>query len=208
MPSIDPAALGPVERYRLLIACVVPRPIAWVTTLDATGRVNAAPFSFFNGITASPPTVMIAIGHRDPPKDTLANLRASGEAVLQLPTPAQLDAVHQCGADYRSDCSEVELLGLGTSPSELVAPPRLHGCPVALECRLVQEVAVGEPAASACFLEILRAHVDPDVAAADGLPDPERLVTLARLGERAYLAAGDWTVRSRPKQVVPPEQRR
>lgn len=208
MPSIDPAALAPVDRYRLVIGCVVPRPIAWVTTLGASGVLNAAPFSFFNGVTARPPTVMISIGHREPPKDTLANLRASGEAVVQLPAPGQLDAVHQSGAEYRSSLSEAEVLGLATLPSEVVAPPRLAGCPIAFECRLVQEVPIGEPAASACFLEILRAHVDDAVAGADGLPDPERLVTLARLGERAYLAAGSWDVAHRDKQVLDADQRR
>jgi len=208
MSVIDPATLEAVDRYRLLIAAVVPRPIAWVTTRNAEGLVNLAPFSFFNGVTARPPTLMIAIGHRDPAKDTLANLRANGEAVVQLPRPTDIDAVHQSGAPYHQTVSEAEVLERELVASEVVAPPRLSGAPVAFECRMVQHTEVGDPPATCCFLEVLRCHVDDAVAAEDGLPDPHRLVTLARLGERSYLAAERWDVADRAKQVVPEELKR
>ncbi len=110
--SLDPRLLKPVDRYRLLVNAVVPRPIAWVTTVNAAGLVNLAPFSFFNGVTANPPVVQVCIAHRDPIKDTLANLRASGEAVVHLVRSERLDAMHASGAEYPSDISEADALGL------------------------------------------------------------------------------------------------
>lgn len=202
--SVDPAALAALDRYRLLIGSVVPRPIAWITTIDAAGRANLAPFSFFTGVTASPPTLAVAIAHREPEKDTLANLRLNGEAVVHLVPPALLEACHQSGAAYAHAVSEIAELGLATLPGEAVRPPRLAAAQVALECRLAQIIPVGEPATALCLLTVLRAHVDPAVAGADGLPDPHRLVAAARLGGRAYLAADAWPVRDLPAQVAPP----
>lgn len=202
MPVIDPNDLSPVDRYRLLIGCIVPRPIAWITSVDAVGTVNLAPFSFFNGVTSRPPTVQVSIGPREPVKDTLANVRAKGEAVIHLPWPGSVEAVHQSGAEYKHAVSESDQLGLATTPSEVVAPPRLVDAQIALECRLSQEVAIGEPAATVCFFEILRAHIADDLAGADGLPEAERLSTIARLGGRSYLDALDWRVVSLGKQQV------
>jgi flavin reductase (DIM6/NTAB) family NADH-FMN oxidoreductase RutF len=203
MAVIDPAALSPVARYRLLINTVVPRPIAWVSTVDTEGHHNLAPFSFFNGVTARPPTVMISIGAREPIKDTLANLRATGEAVVHLPPPELLEAVHQSGAEYRHGVSEAEQLGLELVASERVRPPRLAAAQVAFECRLVQEVAIGDPATAVCFLEVLLAHVADEVLAEDGLPDPGRMRSCARLGNRAYLSGQHWDLVELPAQAVP-----
>src|SRR5580700_11017396 len=111
MPGIDPADLAPRDRYRLLIGAVVPRPIAWVTSCDGGGLVNLAPFSFFNGVTATPPTVSIAIAYREPCKDTLANLRRSREAVVHLASPEQVREVHQSGGEYAASVSEAAELG-------------------------------------------------------------------------------------------------
>ena len=203
MRSIDPAALAAKDRYRLLIGAVVPRPIAWITTLGPTGVLNLAPFSFFNGVTASPPTLSVAIGHRDPVKDTLANLRASGEAVVHLAPPDQLPAVHQSGGEYAAAVSEVAELGLATVPSSVVAPARLACAQVAFECRLVREIPVGAPATALCLLEIVCAHLADGIVGADGLPDPHLLAAPARLGDRSYLAGEGWRVVDQAPQVVP-----
>jgi len=208
MPTIDPDDLDGLGRYRLLINSGVPRPIAWVTTVDAAGTVNLAPFSFFNGITAKPPMLVISVGHRDPPKDTVANLRARREAVVHLPGAGAMEAVHQSGAEYRSDISEAEELDVGSTPAERVTPPRIAGSPVAFECVLDQVVEVGAPPANLCILRILLAHIAEEIAGDDGLPDPQRHRTVARLGDRCYLAARDWSVASLPKQQLKPDQRR
>ena len=145
MTAIDPAALAAVDRYRLLINAVVPRPIAWITTMDAAGVVNLAPFSFFNGVTASPPTLQVCIAHRVPVKDTLANLRTTGEAVVHLVPGPSLEAMHRSGAEYPHEVSEVEVLGLAHRPAERIRGRVLADAAVAFECRLVQ-AQPGKPA--------------------------------------------------------------
>jgi flavin reductase (DIM6/NTAB) family NADH-FMN oxidoreductase RutF len=193
--------------YRWLIGCVVPRPIAWITTLSATGVVNLAPFSFFNGVTASPMVLSVAIAHRDPIKDTLRNLRATREAVVHIAPPARLADVHQSGGDYAADISEVDELQLPTVASVAVRPPRLAEAQVAFECRLLQEVPVGEPATTLCLLEVLHLHAADGILAPDGFPDPHKLSAPARLGNRSYLDGNGWTVIDRPLQQVPEEKR-
>jgi len=204
MTGIDPAALARKDRYRLLIGAVVPRPIAWITTVDAAGTVNLAPFSFFNGVTAHPLVLSVAIAHREPLKDTLRNLRASGEAVVQIAPPEQLRNVHQSGGEYGSTVSEAHELGLELLPSQHVRPPRLACAQVAFECRLLQEVPVGDPATSLCLLTAIHVHVAAAIAGADGLPDPHRLRAPARLGDRCYLGGEAWQVVDLPAQSVPP----
>ncbi|TVR12515.1 MAG: flavin reductase family protein [Planctomycetota bacterium] len=208
MAVIDPDTLERVANYRLLIGAVVPRPIAWITTVDAHGTVNLAPFSFFNGVTASPPTLMVSIGHRPQPKDTLANLRANGQAVVHLVPDALVAECHQSGGEYAPEVSETDVLGLALEPSLVVRPPRLQAADVAFECTLDQEVAVGDPPASVVFLRIVRAHIRDDLLQADGLPDPERVRALSRLGDRAYLRGSAWEVVHQEKQHVPEAQRR
>lgn len=151
---------------------------------------------------------MIAIGPRQPPKDTLANLRVRGEAVIHLVNDEHLEACHQSGGEYAADCSEVEQLQLATCPSERVSVPRLRDAAVAMECRLSQELPIGEPATTVVFCEILLLHLQSTVVDAAGWPDVERLRAVARLGERAYLQGREWSVRSLPKQEVPPALRR
>lgn len=199
---IDALALPPVDRYRLLIAAVVPRPIAWITTADAAGLVNAAPFSFFQGVTANPPTLSVCIAHREPAKDTLANLRATGEAVVHLVPPGGMDEANRCGASLPHDRSEVEMLGLATMPSQRVRPPRLACAQVAFECRLEREIPVGDPPTSLCLLAVLAVHVDPAVARPDGLPDPHLLRAAARLGGESWLSSDGWQVVDLPRPRV------
>ncbi len=203
MPSLDPSRLSHKDRYRLLINAIVPRPIAWITTRDAAGVVNLAPFSFFNGVCSQPPIVSVAIMGRTPPKDTLANLNANGEAVVHLVPAGELEHVHASGGEYAHAVSEADLLGLRLLPSSRVAPPRLAVAEVAFECRLHRIVEVGDPVVHLCLLEVVLAHMTETVAAADGIPDPQRMRAIARLGDRSYLAADSWAVRELPATVVP-----
>jgi flavin reductase (DIM6/NTAB) family NADH-FMN oxidoreductase RutF len=208
MATIDPATCSPLERYLLLIGTVVPRPIAWVSTIDDNGRPNLAPFSFFMGVTASPPTLAISIGHRPTPKDTLTNLRLNGQAVVHLVPPELGDECHASGGEYKAGVDEAEQSDLAWIPADTVKAPRLERAQIALECRLSQEVPVGDPAAALIMLEVLIAHVDDSIADPDtGFPDPERLRAVARLGGRSYLE-GPWTVTERGKQTIPDSLRR
>ena len=205
--QFDPHSLDRRVLYRWLIGCVVPRPIAWITTMSEGAVVNLAPFSFFNGVTSSPLVVSVAIAHREPVKDTLRNLRATREAVVHLAPPARLAEVHQSGGDYASSISEVAELGLATIPSIVVRPPRLAECPVAFECRLLQEVPVGSPTTALCLLEVVHIHVSDAILGPDGFPDSHRWSTPARLGGRSYLDGNGWTVVDQPQQVVPEQKR-
>jgi flavin reductase (DIM6/NTAB) family NADH-FMN oxidoreductase RutF len=204
--GIDPESLSPVDRYRLSIACIVPRPIAWITTRGADGTVNLAPFSFFMGVCASPFTIAVSIAERQPPKDTLRNLRAQGEAVVHLVPGHLLDAMHQSGAEYRGTVSEAVELGLELVDAEAVAVPRLAAAEVALECRLATEIPVGDPGrgTALCLLRVVRVQVAPAVADAGGFPDPHRLQAVARLGGQSYLTTAGWTLADRARQRPPP----
>ncbi len=202
--SLDPLSLTPLERYRLLINGIVPRPIAWITTMNAAGVLNLAPFSFFNGVTANPPVVQVCIAHRQPEKDTLVNLRASGEAVVHLVHGDCLDAMHASGAEYPADISEAEVLEVPHRPAERVRGRVLLQAEVAFECRLLQLIPVGDPPTHLCLLEVVLAHVSAAVAMSDGLPDPQRLRAVARLGGSSYLLPDSWHLTERGRVRRPP----
>lgn len=203
MPTIVPETLPSVQRYRLLISAVVPRPIAWVRTLDANGRGNLAPFSAFAIVTANPLMVSVTISHRDPPKDTLANLRATGEAVVHLVPGDCLDVMHQSSCEYPHDVDEATLLNLALLPSQRVKPERLQAATVALECVLDREILVGDPPSSLCLLRVMLAHIDPRIAGPDGLPDPVLHRAVSRLGGEYYLLSEPWPTRPIPRPRKP-----
>lgn len=141
----DFATLPAQERYKLLVATVVPRPIAWVVTQDAAGVTNAAPYSFFNAFADDPPVVGIGCGPRAPgaPKDTLANIQATGQFTVCL---VPHDLVHEMvvtAADFPPGVDELAEAGLATLPSTKVKPPRIADSPVAIECETFQLVPAG-----------------------------------------------------------------
>lgn len=186
---IDVAQTPVVDVYHTLVGVVTPRPIAWVTTVDPAGRVNLAPFSFFNAFGANPPVVVFSPTRRRDgfKKDTLLNVEATGEFVTHAAVASLAEKVNLTSKELPFGESEVELAGLHTAPSVKVRPPRLVESPVALECRVRQVVPVGDGpiAASLVIGEVLVIHVDDAVLDASGKVDPRRLKTVARLG-------GDW----------------
>ena len=135
---IDPATHSKADNYKLLTNLVVPRPIAWITSLDADGLVNLAPFSFFNAVCADPICVMVSIGQRDDgtPKDTARNILARGEFVVHLVTEDLFDAMNLSAADFPPDIGELAAAGLHAAPSSRIAVPRVAEAQVGMECRL------------------------------------------------------------------------
>ena len=122
-----------------LKSCIVPRPIGWLTTLDGEGRVNLAPFSFFNGIASDPPLVVAGINGAPPPagmKDTLANCHATGEFVANMATWDLREAMNLTSAAVPADVDEMALAGLTPAPSEMVMPPRVAESPIHMECKV------------------------------------------------------------------------
>jgi flavin reductase (DIM6/NTAB) family NADH-FMN oxidoreductase RutF len=191
-----------VDVYHMIVGVVTPRPIAWVTTVDAAGRVNLAPFSFFNAFGANPPVVVFSPTRRRDAtkKDTLLNVEATGEFVVHASVASLAEKVNQSSAELPPGQSEVELTGLHTVPSVKVKPPRLVEAPVAMECKVRQILPVGDGpiAANLVIGEVLVIHVDDAVLDAKGKPDPRKLRTVARLGGDYWCHTGDLFEQKRP----------
>jgi flavin reductase (DIM6/NTAB) family NADH-FMN oxidoreductase RutF len=172
----DPRALGAGAFYRLLASVVVPRPIAWVSTLAADGTANLAPHSFFTVACTDPPIVQFTSVGR---KDSLRNVEATGEFVVNFAPEELFEKINATATDFPPHESEFDAVGIEREPSSRVRPPRVADSPVALECRLHSTVVVGD-----CTLvlgEVVHAAVHEDVVV-DGRPDIRRLRPLSRLG--------------------------
>src|SRR5262245_46350144 len=143
--KFDFSSLTEDMRYKLMLATVLPRPIAWVTSQDRNGIVNAAPFSFFNAFGTEPPTLAIGVGRNSPtqPKDTALNIRATEEFVVNLVPFSAAEKMRASSMPFPHDVSEVSTVGLQTVPSEQVAPPRIAESPVSFECIFTQEIRLG-----------------------------------------------------------------
>jgi flavin reductase (DIM6/NTAB) family NADH-FMN oxidoreductase RutF len=147
------------DAYLILSGLVSPRPIALVTTVDAHGRPNAAPFSFFNVLGDSPPIVGICPGDREPglPKDTALNIRLTQEFVVNLVDEAIAEKMNSCAATLPHGHSELVYAGLTAVPSDMVKPPRILEAPASLECRQHTTIEIGEN--RLIIGEVLRVHV-------------------------------------------------
>lgn len=143
--QIDPARHPGADSYRLLTSLVIPRPIAWVTSLSPAGSLNLAPFSFFNAVSGSPPYVVVSVGLRDDgtPKDTARNIDSNGQFVVNLVTENLLRAMNVSAVDFPPDQSELVAADLHGTPSVHVKVPRLAESQVSLECRLIDSRALG-----------------------------------------------------------------
>ncbi|WP_322629230.1 flavin reductase family protein [Halothiobacillus sp.] len=157
---IDPARHSNADNYKLLTNLVVPRPIAWISTLSPSGIVNLAPFSFFNAVGSDPLYVIFSAGLNDAgePKDTAKNIRASGEFVVNLVTEDLFQAMNISAADFPSDQSELEVAQLHAAPSVHIKAPRVAESKASLECKLFSEQQLG---ANTVFIgEVVMFHVD------------------------------------------------
>lgn len=188
---LNPADLALPDRYKLLIGTVVPRPIAWVSTLSDDGKANLAPFSYFNAVCTAPPTVMFCPnvrGETGEKKDTLRNIEANGEYVINLVSEDICEKMNQTAADYPYGVSEFEAAQLTALPSEVVKPPRVAESPINLECTLQQIVPIGTGARGSGFIvigTIVRFHIRKDVYD-NGKIDVAALKPVARLAGSSY----------------------
>lgn len=200
---VDFSSLPPREAYGLLTATIQPRPIAWVSTISGAGKTNLAPFSFFQGITANPPTLMISpVNDRHgQPKDTVRNLSAVPEFVVSLVPYALREPMNATSATLPYGESEFERFGIASAPSERVRPPRVAQSPVAFECAVHSVVLIGEGplAAHVVFGRILLAHIDDAVLDAKGRPDAGKLDLVGRLGGSGYARTTDRFNLERPE---------
>ncbi len=200
--ELDPEVLNTRTMYEWMIHTIVPRPIAWISTISGEGVTNLAPFSFFQGVCARPPTLMFCpVNHRDgTPKDTLRNVEATGEFVVNLVRFADAVSMNETAAVLPFGESEFERFQVTAMPSICVRPPRVAAAPVAFECRLDRVVRISEGPAggNAVFGRIVRVHVLDSVLAADGLPDPDLLDLIGRAGGSEYVRIRDRFSLERP----------
>jgi len=177
-------------------ACVVPRPISWISTISPDGAPNLAPYSFFNAVSSVPPILAYSsVGSKKgAPKDTLTNVEATGEFVVNVATEALFAQVVQTGADEAAEVDEIAAAGLTAAPSRIVKPPRIAESPISMECVLHQIVELPRPAPDERIALVLGrvvgVHIDESVLT-DGRVDATKLRPLARLGYRDYAAVRD-----------------
>jgi len=207
---IEPDKLNPRDVYRVMIACITPRPIAWVSTISPKGIPNLAPFSFFNGVGANPPTVLFCpVNRRDgSKKDTLVNVEATREFVVNIVPFALARPMNDTSADLPYEVNEFETAGVIAAPSLKVKPPRVKEAPIHIECVLHQIVNVGEGALGANVVigRIVCIDVNDAVIGADGQIDPQKLDTIGRMGGHLYARTTDCFELPRP--TTPPPQSR
>jgi flavin reductase (DIM6/NTAB) family NADH-FMN oxidoreductase RutF len=200
MLSFDPARESVQNIYKLMIGAIVPRPIAFVSSLDARGVRNLAPFSYFTAVSADPPVVLFcpSVRRENPErglgahKDTLLNVSATREFVVNIVTEAMVEKMNLTSAQVPPEVDEFELSGLTPVPSELVTPPRVAESPVQMECRLRQIIEVSDrPSGGAIVLgEVVRFHVREDLIENFRI-DPEKLAAIGRMGGPTYVRTRD-----------------
>jgi flavin reductase (DIM6/NTAB) family NADH-FMN oxidoreductase RutF len=211
MMAVDPGAADAANIYKLMVGVIVPRPIAFVSTLSAAGIRNLAPFSFFTGISANPPVICFAPMIRSSDgqkKDTLRNIEETGEFVVNVVSENFAQQMNLCAPEYPADVDEFEMSGLTAMPSDLVKPPRVAESRIHMECKLHQivEVSAKPLGGSLVMGEVLRFHI------ADGLftdfkIDPDVLHAIGRMGGPAYTRTTDRFDMLRPKLNTPTEPR-
>lgn len=198
--TIDPAAATPQQVYGILIGSVVPRPIAFVSTISPAGRRNLAPFSFFNAICSDPPTLCFSTSFREPRKDTYVNVKATGEFVVNIVSEEIAEKMNLCSGAYPYGADEFEISGLTPAASDLVRAPRVLESHVNMECRLTRIIDVStRPGGGSLIIgEVIRFHVD-DAMLENFRIDAGKLRAIGRMGGNEYTRTGDRFEMIRPK---------
>ena len=205
--QFDPNVIDSTAMYKLLIGSVVPRPIAWVSSVDADGVRNLAPFSYFMAITHDPPTVAFSSGPRGADvgggvrgkKDTLHNVEVTREFVVNVVDDALAEAMNVTSGDYAADVDEFTKAGLEAASSVKVRAPRVAAAPVSMECRLARVIPVGNLPHHLIVGEIVHVHVRDDVYdPATGRLDMRRLKPVGRLAGHLYTHVHDIFEMKRP----------
>ena len=207
MLSIDPSQHQPRQIYKLMTGIIVPRPVALVSTVDADGNANLAPFSFFAGVGSAPPTVLFcpalrpdSTGQAGKRKDTLHNVEATREFVINVVSEAISAQANATAAEVPPDVDEFRLSGLTPVASELVMPPRVAESPAQMECRLMQVIYTGHKPASGVIVlgEVVRFHVREDLFY-DFRIDPAALDAVGRMAGNTWARTRDRIDLIRPK---------
>lgn len=206
--EFDLSQIPPMPAFYLLASnAIQPRPIAWVSTQGSGGISNLAPFSFFTVACVAPPVLSLTITWRrsstglSPEKDTLRNLRETGECVINIVTEALAGTMNQSCGDYPPEISEISALGIATVPSTQVTPPGVAASQVRFECRLRQLIPLGDGPGSShvVLLDVIHVHAD-DAVLSKGMIDPDKLASIGKLGGDGYASTD--TRFSLPRPII------
>lgn len=199
--TIDPQKCDSRSVYQVMIGVIVPRPIAFVSTMSAAGVSNLAPFSFFTGASANPPVICFCpmVRPNGSTKDTLNNVRETREFVVNIVSEEISRQMNLCSGEYPPDVDEFEVSRLTGIASEVVRPHRVSESPVQMECRLVEivELSVKPLGGSMVFGEVIRFHLNDEIAEGFKI-DPDRLNAIGRMGGPTYTRTRDRFDMQRP----------
>mgnify|MGYP000400970690 CR=1 FL=1 len=204
MRSYTPSELETPQLHGLLLSAIAPRPIAFVSTIDAEGSPNLAPFSFFNVFSANPPIAIFSPARRvrgNTTKHTLDNVEATKECVINVVNHDILHQMNLASCEFDNGINEFEKSGLTALKSELVKPPRVLESPVQFECKVKEVLHLGNDggAGNLVVSEVVKIHVAEDVFGKDGNIDPQKLDLMARMGQNWYCRANGSAVFEVPK---------
>jgi flavin reductase (DIM6/NTAB) family NADH-FMN oxidoreductase RutF len=200
--NIIPSEHDHNDIYKLLIGSIVPRPIAFVSTVNIKGERNLAPFSFFNGVCSNPPIVLFSTGVRKDgkQKDTLNNVETTREFVINIVSERIAKEMNLCSTDFPPEVDEFKVSGLTSEPSDVVAPPRVKESLVQMECKMVNIIHFGEGpgSGSTIFGEVLCFHIADELFNNYRI-DPDKLDAIGRMGGPTYTRTKDRFDLQRPK---------
>ncbi len=209
MKTIDPNTLGLRDLHQFLIGAVAPRPIAFVSTMNEEGVPNLAPYSFFNVFSAKPPVFVFSSnrrGRENTIKDTLHNVEATGEVVINIVSHEIVQQMVICSTDFPPEVNEFEQSGLTPIPSELISPYRVEEAPVQFECKVQQIIKLGEQggAGNLIICELLLIHFSEHIIGDNGRINPHKIDLMGRMGQAYYVRASGEAVHeiSRPSRQV------
>ena len=210
MRTFDPKTLSIKERHGLLLGAVGPRPIAWVSTVDANGNPNLAPFSFFNVFSSNPPVLIFSparSGRTNTTKHTYDNAKVVPEAVVNIVNHDLVERMVISSLEYPQGVSEFEKAGLTMIASDSVAPPRVKESPAQFECKVleIKELGTEGAAGNLIICEVVKMHYQDEIFDADGRIDQEKIDLVGRLGGAYYTRAhGDslFEVKSNPMNTI------
>jgi len=202
MRSIDPTSISERENYKFLIGSIIPRPIAFVTTLSEEGVLNGAPFSYFNIVSSNPPMISLSIQRTEGrQKDTARNIASLKEFVVHIVDEQNVEKINKTAASLPPNQSEIELAGLTSIESVKVSVPGVKEAKVRLECLLEQSLELGGVNSPGCdFIigRVVQYHIEDDIYA-KGRIDPRGLAAVSRLAGANYAKIGDLFEIERPK---------
>lgn len=203
MKSINPQELSVKENYKFLTGSIIPRPIAFVTTLSSDGVLNAAPFSYFNALTSDPPLIAISVGRKDGiQKDTSRNAEELGEFVVHIPDETYINAVNLTAANLEPDQSEVELTNLTKAQSVKVGVPGIAESKIRMECIVEQIIPLGgtqdKPSTDLLIGRVVHYHISDELYQ-NGRIDADKLKPVGRLAGTNYVKLGETFSLERPE---------